>query len=82
MLNMEILKKMSFEEGSAYLKENGFRESDAAVDEDAKVEDIYFANEDDEDDKVISFVTVYSRLETAEDGSPDFDIKETYWEEL
>lgn len=79
MLNMEILKKMSFEEGSAYLKENGFWESDAAVDEDAKVEDIYFANEDD---KVISFVTVYSRLETAEDGSPDFDIKETYWEEL
>lgn len=79
MLNMEILKKMSFEEGSAYLKENGFWESDTAVDEDAKVEDIYFANEDD---KVISFVTVYSRLETAEDGSPDFDIEETYWEEL
>lgn len=79
MMNIETLKKMNFEEGSAYLKENGFWESDTAVDEEAKVEDIYFTNEDDE---TISFVTVYSRLEKAEDGSPDFEIKETYWEEL
>ena len=79
MLNMEMLKKMSFEEGSTYLKENGFWQSDAAVDESAKVADVYFTNENDE---MISFVTVYSRLEEAEDGSPDFDIKETYWEEL
>lgn len=79
MINMEALKKMNFEEGSAYLKENGFWQSDAATDWDAKVDDIYFANEDDE---TISFVTVYSRLEKAEDGSPDFNIKETYWEEL
>lgn len=79
MLNMEMLKKMSFEEGSAYLKGNGFRESDSAVDESAKVADVYFTNEEDE---TVSFVTVYSRFETAEDGSPDFDIKETYWEEL
>ena len=79
MMNMETLKKMNFEEGSEYLKENGFWQSDAAVDESAKVADVYFTNEDDE---TISFVTVYSRFETAEDGSPDFDIKETYWEEL
>lgn len=79
MMNVETLKTMNFEEGSKYLKENGFWQSDAAVDEEAKMEDIYFTNEDDE---TISFVTVYSRLETAEDGSPDFDIKETYWEEL
>lgn len=79
MKNMETLKKMSFEEGSEYLKENGFWQSDAAIDWDAKIDDVYFTNENDE---TVSFVTVYSRLETAEDGSPDFDIKETYWEEL
>lgn len=78
-MNMEKLKTMSFEEGSEYLKEHGFWQSDAAVDEDAKVEDIYFTNEDD---KTLSFVTVHSRLETLEDGSPNFDIKETYWEEM
>lgn len=79
MMNIETLKKMNFEEGSAYLKENGFWESDAAVDEDAKVEDIYFANEDD---KVISFVTVYSKMERTEDGSWDTEIEKEYWEEL
>lgn len=79
MLNMEMLKKMSFEEGSAYLKENGFWESDTAVDESAKVADVYFTNEDDE---TISFVTVYSKMERAEDGSWDTEIEKEYWEEL
>ncbi len=78
-MNMEKLKTMNFEEGKKYLEEHGFWQSDAAVDESAGVADIYFTNEEDE---TISFVTVYSRLETAEDGSPDFDIEETYWEEL
>jgi hypothetical protein len=76
---MEMLKKMSFEEGSAYLKENGFWESDTAVDESAKVADVYFTNEDDE---TISFVTVYSKMERAEDGSWDTEIEKEYWEEL
>lgn len=79
MLNIETLKTMNFEAGKKYLEEHGFWESDTAVDESAKVADVYFTNENDE---TVSFVTVYSRLETAEDGSPDFDIKETYWEEL
>ena len=79
MLNMEMLKKMSFEEGSAYLKENGFWESDTAVDESAKVADVYFTNEDDE---TISFVTVYSKMERAKDGSWDTEIEKEYWEEL
>lgn len=79
MLNMEMLKKMSFEEGSAYLKENGFWESDTAVDESAKVADVYFTNEDDE---MISFVTIYSKMKKAADGSWDTEIEKEYWEEL
>ena len=78
-MNIEKLKTMNFETGKAYLEENGFWESATAVDEEAKGEDVYFANEDD---KVISFVTVYSKMERAEDGSWDTEIEKEYWEEV
>lgn len=82
MLNtreLNILNKMNYEEGKAFLETKGFRESDSAVDEAAKTADVYFRNEDDE---TIAFVTVYSRLEKAKDGSWDTEIEKTYWEEI
>lgn len=75
----KALNRMSYEEGKAFLETKGFRESDSAVDEAAKTEDIYFTNEDEE---MIAFVTVYSKLEKAEDGSWDTEIERTYWEAL
>lgn len=79
MLNIETLKTMNFEAGKKYLEEHGFWESDTAVDESAKVADVYFTNENDE---TVSFVTVYSKMERAEDGSWDTEIEKEYWEEL
>lgn len=76
---LNILNKMNYEEGKAFLETKGFREAESALDEVAKVADIYFANDDDE---MIAFVTVYSKLEKAEDGSWDTEVERGYWEEI